>query len=118
MFGIFLPQWIVIGILGDVFVGALKAVAPVLVFVLVISSLANAGKGIGKSFRTGIILYMLSTLLAAFVTVIASKLFPVTLTLTEAAQSEAAAPSGIGDVLFAATSEFMQWRKEGKEIKF
>ncbi|MCI5605479.1 MAG: serine/threonine transporter SstT [Clostridia bacterium] len=97
--GLALPQLSIIGVLGDVFVGALKAVAPVLVFVLVISSLANAGGRIGKKFRTVIILYMLSTFLAAFVAVIASKLFPITLSLTQAAETEAAAPNGIGEVL-------------------
>lgn len=99
LIGIFLPEWGAVAILGDVFVGALKAIAPVLVFVLVISSLANAGGGIGKKFRTVIILYMLSTLLAAFVAVMASRLFPVTLTLTQAAETEVAAPGGISDVL-------------------
>lgn len=97
--GFFLPQWSVLGIFGDIFVGALKAVAPILVFVLVISSLANAGGGIGKRFRTVIFLYMLSTLLAALTAVAASKLFPVTLTLSQAAQTEAAAPDTIGEVL-------------------
>lgn len=99
LIGVFLPQWTVLGILGDVFVGALKAIAPILVFVLVISSLANAGAGIGKRFRTVMILYMLSTLLAALVAVAASKLFPVTLTLSQAAQVEAAAPEGIAEVM-------------------
>lgn len=96
--GLLVPSWSVIGILGNLFVNALKAVAPVLVFVLVISSLANAGAGIGKKFRTVIILYMLSTLLAAFVAVIGSELFPVTLSLTQAA-AENTAPEGIGEVL-------------------
>lgn len=96
--GLAFPSWKVVGLFGEIFVNALKAVAPVLVFVLVISSLANAGAGIGKKFRTVIILYMLSTLLAAFVAVIGSRLFPVTLTLTQAAV-ENAAPEGIGEVL-------------------
>lgn len=96
--GLFIPQCSALGILGDIFVGALKAIAPILVFVLVTSSLANAGGAIGKRFRTVIILYMLSTLLAAFTAVIASKLFPITLTLTQAPQTETAAPSGIGEV--------------------
>ena len=96
--GLALPSWSVVGILGDIFVNALKAVAPVLVFVLVISSLTNAGAGIGKKFRTVIFLYMLSTLLAAFVAVIGSELFPVTLSLTQAA-AENTAPEGIGEVL-------------------
>lgn len=99
LLGFFLPKWSVIGIFGDVFVSALKAVAPILVFVLVISSLANAGGGIGKQFRTVILLYMLSTFLAAFVAVVASKLFPITLTLSQTAQTDTAAPSGIGEVL-------------------
>ena len=96
--GLLFPAWSIIGVFGDIFVNALKAVAPVLVFVLVISSLANAGTGIGKKFRTVIILYMLSTLLAAFVAVIGSELFPVTLSLTQAAV-ENTAPEGIGEVL-------------------
>lgn len=86
-----------LGILGDIFVGALKAIAPILVFVLVISSLANARAGIGKRFRTVIILYMVSTFLAAFVAVIGTTLFPVTLDLANAA--EGTAPSGIGEIL-------------------
>lgn len=96
--GLAFPSWKVVGLFGEIFVNALKAVAPVLVFVLVISSLANAGAGIGKKFRTVIILYMLSTLLAAFVAVIGSRLFPVTLILTQAAV-ENAVPEGIGEVL-------------------
>lgn len=94
------PQFTALSILGDVFVGALKAIAPILVFVLVISSLANANNGIGKQFRTVIILYMLSTFFAAFVAVVASRLFPVTLNLSAEA-ADAAAPTGIGEVLKA-----------------
>lgn len=92
-----IPGLTVIGILGDVFVGALKAIAPILVFVLVLSSLANASGGIGARFRTVIILYMLSTLLAAVLAVLASFAFPVTIVLTDAAESTP--PSGIGEVL-------------------
>lgn len=91
------PQATGISILGEIFVGALKAIAPVLVFVLVMSSLAQANEGIGRQFRTVIALYMLSTFLAAVVAVIASFAFPVKLTLT-AAISETA-PGGIGEVL-------------------
>ena len=94
------PHATVIGILGDVFVGALKAVAPILVFVLVMSALANATGGVGKRFRTVIILYMLSTLLAAVAAVAASFLFPVTMNLTDvSAAADATPPSGIGEVL-------------------
>lgn len=95
--GIIFPNIGIIPVFGDVFVGALKAIAPILVFILVIASLANAGQGIGKKFRTVIILYMFSTFMAAFVAVIGCRLFPVTLNLTEAA--DRAAPGGIGEVL-------------------
>ena len=61
------------------------------------SALAQANGGVGKKFRTVIILYMVSTLLAAVVAVVASFLFPITLQLTDAVNQ--AAPSGIGEVL-------------------
>ena len=96
--GIIWPGNSIVKLLGQVFLGALKSVAPILVFVLVISSLANAGSRIGKRFRTVIVLYLLSTLLAAFVAVVASRIFPVTLILT-GANAEGAAPEGIGEIL-------------------
>ena len=95
--GIAVPQVAIVAVLGNLFVGALKAVAPLLVFILVMSSLARANNGIGKKFRTVIFLYMLSTLLAAVVAVLASFAFPVTIKLTEAVND--AAPSGIGEVM-------------------
>ena len=75
--GVVAPNLTILTILGDIFVGALKAVAPVLVFVLVIASLANASVGIGNRFRTVVVLYMLTTFLAAGVAVIGSFLFPI-----------------------------------------
>lgn len=95
--GILAPKAAFIKVLGTIFVGALKAIAPVLVFVLVMSAIAKASGNIGGRFRTVIILYMLSTLLAAIVAVVGSFLFPVSITLKEAAES--APPSGIGEVL-------------------
>lgn len=94
--GLFVPAASFITVLGDIFVGALKAIAPVLVFVLVIASLASAGEGIGKRFKSVIIFYMLSTFLAAIVAVVASYIFKVTLPLTVAA--EQTAPTGLGEV--------------------
>ena len=91
------PQVTAISILGTMFVGALKAIAPILVFVLVMSSLAQATEGIGKQFRMVIFLYMFSTLLAAVLAVLASFAFPVSLKLTEAA-ADATPPSGITEV--------------------
>ena len=95
--GLTVPNASFITIFGNVFVGALKATAPILVFVLIISALANAGRGLGPQFRTVIFLYMISTLLAAVLAVVASFAFPVTLKLTEAASNEA--PGGIWEVL-------------------
>ena len=95
--GVMAPGLSVISVLGDVFVGALKAIAPVLVFILVMSSLANAKGGVGKRFSRVIGLYMLSTCLAAFVAVIGCFLFPVTIQLTDAVDN--AAPTGIWEVL-------------------
>ena len=78
-----------IGILGKLFVGALKAIAPLLVFVLIISALAQSKEKMGKQFGTVIVLYLVSTFLAAAIAVVASYLFPVTITLTEAASDSA-----------------------------
>ena len=82
LLGLLTPQASFLTILGDLFVGALKGIAPLLVFVLVISSLANATGGIGKRFATVIALYLSSTLIAAIIAVIASFLFPMTIMLT------------------------------------
>ncbi len=87
-----------IGVLGNVFVGALKGIAPLLVFFLVMSALSNAGKSHGGVIRTVIILYMFSTVLAAVVAVFVSMIFPVQMALTDAAV-DAAAPDGIVAVL-------------------
>lgn len=94
---VFLPQANFLNIFGDVFVGALKAVAPLLVLVLVINSLANAASGIGKKFGTVIFLYLLSTLLAAATAVLVSIVFKVTLKLTGSDLTQSA-PAGIGEV--------------------
>ena len=88
-----------IGVLGDVFVGALKGIAPLLVFFLVMSALCNAGKSHGGVIRTVIILYMFSTVLASVIAVFASMIFPVEMVLVDAASDAAAAPSGIVEVL-------------------
>lgn len=94
--GLLVPEATAIGILGSIFVGALKAIAPVLVAILVMSAISKAGKNIGKRFRTVIILYLLSTLLAALVAVIGSYIFPVTMQLKDATAGNP--PEGIGEV--------------------
>ncbi|MCR5014118.1 MAG: serine/threonine transporter SstT, partial [Bacteroidales bacterium] len=83
LLGLLLPSWTGIGILGRMFVSALKGIAPVLVALLVMSSVAKAGKGLGRRFGVLIALYLLSTFIAALCAVVGSFLFPVTLQLTE-----------------------------------
>ena len=95
--GLACPRWTGIGILGQVFVSALKAIAPVLVGLLVASSIAQAKGGLGARFRTVITLYLVSTLCAAVLAVVASFLFPVTIRL-QGAGAEEAAPGGLADV--------------------
>ena len=95
--GLLVPKASGIALFGSVFVGALKAIAPLLVFVLVISSLCHSGKSHGGVIKTVIILYMFSTILASVIAVFTSKLFPVTLTLTEGFE-EMSSPGSIGDV--------------------
>ena len=96
LLGLLVPSWTGIGILGHIFVSALKAIAPVLVAFLVCSSIAKAQGGLGPRFRTVIILYLSATLVAATVAVAGSFLFPVTLSLQDAASGSA--PGGLADV--------------------
>ena len=94
--GVFCPQLTVIGVLGKIFVSALKAIAPVLVAVLVAASIAKAHRGLGERFTTVISLYLFSTLLAAIVAVVGSFLFPVTIVLKNTVTN--ATPTGLIDV--------------------
>ncbi len=88
----------VVPLLGSIFVGALKAVAPVLVFVLVISALAQGNDRLDRRFVTVIALYMISTLLASVVAVVGSFIFPQTIMLSQAAEADVV-PTGVGEVL-------------------
>ena len=98
LFGIVIPSQEWLGIFGEVFVGSLKAVAPVLVFALVATSLANGGTKLDRRFGTVLLLYVISTLFASFVAVIASFLFPQTITLAKHV-ADTTAPAGISEVL-------------------
>lgn len=100
LLGVFAPTGIeIISLLGTLFVSALKGVAPVLVFFLVISALANARAA--GSMKTIVIFYMVSTFLAALTAVVASFLFPSAITLIDAAETAQASPQDIGEVLTA-----------------
>lgn len=93
-----LPGHNIISMLGDLFVGALKGIAPVLVAVLVTSSVATARNGLGSRFRTVILLYMLTTLMAAVIAVFASFLFPINITLANVEAASGSAPGELNDV--------------------
>ena len=97
--GLIAPQLTVISLLGDLFVGALRAVAPLLVLVLVKSALSHQGEGTKNNMKRVIFLYLLGTFLSGCVAVIASFLFPISISLTETSTDIASAPSGIGEVL-------------------
>lgn len=87
-----------VGLLGTLFVGALKAVAPVLVLMLVMASIANHQQGQKTSIRPILFLYLLGTFAAALTAVLFSFVFPSTLHLNAAADS-ITPPSGIVEVL-------------------
>ena len=98
--GLLIPGRPFIPILGKLFVGALKSVAPILVFVLVISSLTQSNKGFDRRFSLVIVLYLTSTLIAAMTAVAASFMFPLTVKLTGSGSADvSSAPSGVGEVL-------------------
>ncbi len=84
--------------LGSLFVSALKAVAPILVLVLVASSIANQKVNSDAELKPIVGLYLLGTLSAAFVAVVLSFIFPTTLTL-DLAGASANPPQGLGEVL-------------------
>ncbi|HCN96006.1 MAG TPA: serine/threonine transporter SstT, partial [Leclercia sp.] len=92
------PAAIATGLLGTLFVGALKAVAPVLVLMLVMASIANHQHGQKTNIRPILFLYLLGTFSAALTAVVFSFLFPSTLQLTTAA-GDITPPSGIVEVL-------------------
>lgn len=96
--GMTLPKVSAIGILGDLFVGGLKAVAPLLVFVLVVSALSQNEKGQKTNMSTIIGLYLVGTLAAALVAVVVNYFFPITLTLDTATQPKLSSPEGVGQV--------------------
>lgn len=98
LLGLFFPQLTFLSTLGDLFVGALKAVAPLLVLFLVMSALSRNKQGKKTNMKRIIFLYILGTLIAGSIAVIASFIFPIQLKLGETASS-VAPPGGINEVL-------------------
>lgn len=102
--GIIIGQFIpsaapTVGILGSLFVGALKAVAPFLVFILVTAAIAQHNEGAQTHMRPILLLYVIGTFGAAVIAVVASFMFPTSLTLVAAPETNLAPPSGIAEVL-------------------
>ena len=89
-----------VGVLGQVFVKALRAVAPILIFFLVMAALANKKVGSKSNMKEIIVLYLLGTFLAAVIAVIASMLFPSEVALA-VREDASAAPQSVGEVLLA-----------------
>lgn len=99
MLGLIVPKFQVIGLLGTLFVGALKAVAPILVFALVAHALSQTQKGQKTNMKMVIFLYLVGTFSAALVAVVASFLFPMRLIFSDiASTTDITPPQGVAQV--------------------
>lgn len=98
LLAVLFPQASAIGLLGEIFVGGLKAIAPLLVFALVANALSQQKKGEKSNMKTVIMLYLLGTFAAALVSVLVGFVFPLEIDLADAKQS-LSPPDGIGQVL-------------------
>lgn len=98
LLGLLIPKITVIGLLGDMFVGGLKAIAPLLVFALVANALSQTREGQQSNMKTVIVLYLFGTFAAALTAVIFHYIFPISLKLGAAAATKASAPQGVGEV--------------------
>lgn len=92
------PHMMWIGEFGTLFVSALKAVAPILVFVLVASALAQGNSKLDGRFGTVLFLYLFTTFLSAVVAVLTSRMFPQTISLGDAADADVV-PQGLSEVV-------------------
>ena len=88
-----------VGVLGTIFVKALRAVAPILIFFLVMAALANRKIGTKSNMKEIIVLYLFGTFLAAIVAVIAGFVFPTEVVLATK-EDASSAPQAVGQVLF------------------
>lgn len=98
LLGLLIPKITVIGLLGDMFVGGLKAIAPLLVFALVANALSQTREGQQSNMKTVIVLYLFGTFAAALTAVISHYIFPISLKLGAAAATKASAPQGVSEV--------------------
>lgn len=98
LLGLIAPKITVIALFGSLFVGALKAIAPLLVLTLVAHALSQAPAGQKSNMRTVICLYLFGTFAAAFIAVGASYLFPIKLVLSTTMTTDITPPQGIAEV--------------------
>ena len=98
LLALLLPKASAIGLLGEIFVGGLRAIAPLLVFALVANALSQHQKGTQTNMKSVIVLYLLGTFAAALVAVLVNYLFPITISLT-GASAEGTSPDGLGEVI-------------------
>ena len=105
--GIFLPHWTFINIFGSLFVDALKAIAPILVFVLILASISQHNSDNKSYLKPVITLYLTATLFASVVAVFASFLFPVEIALQQTSTQQAA-PQSINEVLNTILTNIVQ----------
>lgn len=94
------PEWALnVEIFGSLFISALKSVAPILVFILVVSAISGYNSAYPTRIRPVIVLYLMGTFGAALVAVVASLLFPSEIVLEQTANTVVAPPSNVGEVL-------------------
>lgn len=96
--GIFAKNATALSIFGDMFVGALKAIAPVLVFVLVIAALCQGSSKLDRRFGLVIVLYLFGTAMGGITAVVGSYAFPQTIVFAKAAEAETI-PQGFGEII-------------------
>ncbi len=101
LLGLIAPKITVIALFGSLFVGALKAIAPLLVLTLVAHALSQALAGQKSNMRTVICLYLFGTFAAAFIAVGVSYLFPIKLVLSTTTTTDITPPQGIAEVFQA-----------------
>lgn len=102
-----LPKWTFVGTLGTLFTSALKAVAPILVFVLITSALSSAGKNLGSRFFKVITLYLSTTFIASVIAVIGSYLFKINMPLVKEPTGYNP-PTGLGQVFASLLNSLVQ----------
>jgi len=99
LLAVFFPNLTAAKMIGELFIGALKSIAPILVFTLVISSLAQGQIKRDGRFKVVVILYLLSTFLASTIAVVSSFIFPLNLTFAAQTDIAASSPANLAEIL-------------------